>query len=66
MLKRTLSLVKQAFRSTHGTVILEESPERYCPGGYHPIFLGMKLNDRYRIQRKLVYTLPCGLQRMKG
>jgi hypothetical protein len=30
-----------------------ESPERYHPGGYHPVAIGDHLHDRYRIVHKL-------------
>ncbi|KAH9988770.1 kinase-like domain-containing protein [Xylariaceae sp. FL0662B] len=30
-----------------------EELERYCPGGYHPILIGDRLNDRYQIVHKL-------------
>ncbi|KAI1080595.1 kinase-like domain-containing protein [Whalleya microplaca] len=32
-----------------------EPLEHYCPGGYHPILVGQRLNDRYRIVHKLGY-----------
>jgi serine/threonine protein kinase len=32
---------------------LEENPEKYSSGGYHPITLGTKLNDKYIVLRKL-------------
>ncbi|KAI1129347.1 kinase-like domain-containing protein [Nemania abortiva] len=30
-----------------------EPLECYCPGGYHPILIGQRLNDRYQIVHKL-------------
>ena len=30
-----------------------ENPERYCPGGYHPIFIGDYLTERYQVVHKL-------------
>ncbi|OJJ51295.1 hypothetical protein ASPZODRAFT_148598 [Penicilliopsis zonata CBS 506.65] len=30
-----------------------ERPERYCPGGYHPVNIGDRLTDRYDVVHKL-------------
>ncbi|KAL1883302.1 hypothetical protein Daus18300_000360 [Diaporthe australafricana] len=30
-----------------------EPPDRYCPGGYHPLYVGDVLHDRYHIVHKL-------------
>jgi serine/threonine protein kinase len=54
---------RQTFRSqsTNPVVQLgaakrfEENPERYCPGGYHPVHLGDVFDDRYVVVRKLGY-----------
>jgi serine/threonine-protein kinase SRPK3 len=32
-----------------------EPIQLYCPGGYHPVHLGDKFNDRYTIEHKLGY-----------
>lgn len=54
---------RQTFRSqsTNPVVQLgaakmfEENPERYCPGGYHPVHLGDVFDDKYVIIQKLGY-----------
>ncbi len=33
--------------------MLQESPEYYVPGKFHPVHLGDVLNGRYRVFRKL-------------
>jgi hypothetical protein len=30
-----------------------ENIRKYCPGGYHPVRLGDKFNDRYIVEHKL-------------
>ncbi len=37
------------------SVAFEEPPERYCPGGYHPVQLGENFNTKYQIISKLGY-----------
>jgi len=58
MFKSALSRAKRAFRpssisKTFASSALEESAEQYCPGGYHPMYPGMTLNNRYTVKRKL-------------
>jgi serine/threonine-protein kinase SRPK3 len=41
--------------SNSSSIASEEPPERYCPGGYHPVHLGEIFNDEYQIISKLGY-----------
>jgi serine/threonine-protein kinase SRPK3 len=38
-------------------VVSEENPERYSEGGYHPISIGERFNDKYQVISKLGYGL---------
>lgn len=31
----------------------QEDPKDYCPGGYHPVYIGDVYNGRYRVLRKV-------------
>jgi serine/threonine-protein kinase SRPK3 len=37
------------------SIAFEEDPERYCPGGYHPVHVGENFNNKYQIISKLGY-----------
>ncbi|KAH7133707.1 kinase-like domain-containing protein [Dactylonectria macrodidyma] len=59
-----------SFRKLHSSrAIFEESLERYCPGGYHPVRIGDVFNNgKYKIVNKLGYGsystvwLSCNLE----
>jgi hypothetical protein len=52
-------LIPRYFHTTRNSfsIASEEKPERYCPGGYHPVHLGETFNNKYQIVSKLGYGL---------
>ncbi|KAI1260755.1 serine/threonine protein kinase [Xylariaceae sp. FL1019] len=34
---------------------IEEGPDVYCPGGFHPVYIGDVFNDRYEVLNKIGY-----------
>jgi hypothetical protein len=50
-------LINRYAHTTHNSssIALEEAPERYCLGGYHPVHLGENFNNKYQIMSKLGY-----------
>jgi hypothetical protein len=54
----SLSLPRNSYAiGNSSSVLSEENPGRYCDGGYHPVYIGEKFNNKYQIISKLGYGL---------
>lgn len=56
-MKAIRALFSTASRAPTAPQDPEENPDRYCPGGYHSVYIGEIFNDRYKVLCKLGYGL---------